>query len=163
MVVAAATVMLRWRLRFNLQELDLRPGRIALGRAAECPISFEDPLVSRHHAEIVVSELGVRLIDLDSRNGVRVNGVRITEPTTLQANDRIRLGRDELVILCASDELFEETSRITGVEEGCERCGHEFASGSAECPRCHGTAPGVSKSGLRPAYQLVTERTSGAS
>jgi len=163
MVVALAMAMLRWRLRFNLQELDLRPGRIALGRAAECPISFDDPLVSRQHAEIVVSEMGVRLVDLDSRNGVRVNGVRITEPITLQPNDRIRLGRDELVILCAPDELFEETARVTGVEEGCEWCGHEFASGSAECPQCGCTAAGVSKSGFRPRYQLVTERTSGAS
>lgn len=139
--------MQRWRLRFNLQEIDLRPGRIGLGRAAECPITFEDPLVSRYHAEIEVGPLGAVLIDKGSRNGVRVNGVRITEPTKLRPNDRIRLGRDELVILMSSDTLStsDASSRPTGREDSCARCGSEHAAGMYNCPRCGGTFPGVAK------------------
>jgi pSer/pThr/pTyr-binding forkhead associated (FHA) protein len=71
--------MARWRLRFNLQEIDLRPGRIVLGRAAECPITIEDALVSRNHAELLITSSSVMIRDLGSRNGVRVNGVRIAQ------------------------------------------------------------------------------------
>jgi len=136
--------MQRWRLRFNLQEIDLREGGIVLGRAAECPITLEDPLVSRRHAEIHVGEAGCMLVDLGSRNGVRLNGVRITSPTVLRPNDRIRIGRDELVLLSTSDEAVDPKSeRTTGNEECCDRCGSPHAGGGVNCPRCGGTFPGV--------------------
>lgn len=140
--------MLRWRLRFNLQEIDLRPGKTTLGRAAECPITLEDPLVSRQHAEIHVGEAGCMLVDLGSRNGVRLNGVRISAPTVLRPNDRIRLGRDELVLLQTGNEQAAEPgtgrrTRPTGVQDVCDRCGQEFAAGMSNCPRCGGTLTGV--------------------
>lgn len=144
--------MQRWRLRFNLQEIDLRPGRTTLGRAAECPITIEDPLVSRHHAEIHVGETGCLLVDLDSRNGVRVNGTRITAPTVLRANDRIRLGRDELVILqsAASGEYGAEPgsgrrTRPTGVQDFCNQCYSDYAhvTGTVTCPRCGDPLSGI--------------------
>lgn len=136
--------MQRWRLRFNLQEIDLREGSVILGRGSECPITLEDPLVSRRHAEIQVAEAGCVLVDLGSRNGVRLNGVRITAPSALRANDRIRIGRDELVLLSASDEAVDPKSeRTTGNEERCERCGEQFPGGGVNCPRCGGTFPGV--------------------
>jgi hypothetical protein len=152
--------MQRWRLRFNLQELDLQQGRIALGRAAECPITFEDPLVSRHHAEIVVTRTGATVHDLGSRNGVRINGVRITGPTALRPNDRIRLGRDELVILMTDDRIEDSgySARPTGIEDVCQRCGHEHAAGVVSCPGCGGTLPGVSSLARPP----VAEKPSAA-
>jgi pSer/pThr/pTyr-binding forkhead associated (FHA) protein len=128
--------MPRWRLRFNLQELDLRPGRIVLGRAAECPITIEDALVSRNHAELVVTTSSVVIRDLESRNGVRVNGVRITEPTELKANDRVRLGRDELVILTTNLSGGYRPTRPTGRMDSCTQCGHEHAHGLVSCPHC---------------------------
>lgn len=135
MFVAPGALM-RWRLRFNLQEIDLRPGRIVLGRAAECPISIEDALVSRNHAELVVSSTRVIIRDLDSRNGVRVNGVRITEPTELRPNDRVRLGRDEIVVLTTNESGGYRPTRPTGRQFACEQCGHEHAEGIAACPLC---------------------------
>ena len=131
--------MARWRLRFNLQEIDLRPGRIVLGRAAECPISIEDALVSRNHAELVVSSTRVIIRDLDSRNGVRVNGVKITEPTELRPNDRVRLGRDELVVLTTNESGGYRPTRPTGRLDSCDQCGSEHADGVASCPHCGAT------------------------
>lgn len=136
MLVAPVRRMARWRLRFNLQEIDLRPGRIVLGRAAECPITIEDALVSRHHAELLVTASAVFLRDLGSRNGVRINGVRITEPTELRPNDRVRLGRDEIVILTNNESGQYRPTRPTGRANACDRCGSEHAFEIVSCPTC---------------------------
>jgi len=136
MLVAPVGLMLRWRLRFNLQEIDLRPGRIVLGRAAECPITIEDALVSRNHAELEVTGTKIVIRDLESRNGVRVNGVRITEPTELKANDRVRLGRDELVVLTSNTSGGFRPTRPTGRMDSCDQCGREHAYGVPVCPHC---------------------------
>lgn len=136
MLVAEGARMARWRLRFNLQEIDLRPGRIVLGRAAECPITIEDALVSRHHAELLVTSSRVILRDLESRNGVRVNGVRITQAVELQPNDRVRLGRDELVVLTTNESGQYRPTRPTGRLNACDSCGAEHAVEMHSCPSC---------------------------
>ncbi|MFO0735239.1 MAG: FHA domain-containing protein [Labilithrix sp.] len=102
-----------------------------LGRAAECPISIEDALVSRNHAELVVSSSRVII-----RDGVRVNGVRIMQPTELRPNDRVRLGRDEIVVLTTNESGGYRPTRPTGRQFACEQCGHEHAEGIAACPLC---------------------------
>jgi PAS domain-containing protein len=50
-------------------------GLIDVGRDAACAISHVDPLMSRRHAEFVEVDGRVVVRDLDSRNGIRVNGV----------------------------------------------------------------------------------------
>ena len=134
--------MQRWRLRFHLQEIDLRPGRTMLGRGPECPITFDDALVSRQHAEIFVCDEGCLLTDLNSRNGVRVNGVRIRSPRLLNANDRIRLGRDELVVLLDVESDSQAPERPTAAQHICDCCGHEHVADLTNCPAC-GVVSGV--------------------
>jgi pSer/pThr/pTyr-binding forkhead associated (FHA) protein len=55
-----------------------------IGRAEECelhlPSGFEFCTVSRRHCQVEVSESGVRLRDLGSKNGTFVNGLRIGRP-----------------------------------------------------------------------------------
>ena len=47
---------------------------VVIGRGSDCGLPLEDPLVSRHHARVLISELGAGIEDLDSANGVYVNG-----------------------------------------------------------------------------------------
>lgn len=52
--------------------------RVTLGRAPECDLIVADPSVSRRHA-LLEAEAGLlRVTDLESANGTRVNGRRIT-------------------------------------------------------------------------------------
>lgn len=52
--------------------------RYTLGRAAECEIVVEHRSVSRRHASLSHDALGWRLTDLESKNGLRVGGERVS-------------------------------------------------------------------------------------
>jgi len=90
---------MRFRLRYLHHDLELNEGAFVIGRSAGCQLSLDDPLVSRRHAVLVVGENGVTIEDDQSRNGVTVNGVRVSERTDLCPGDRIVIGSQELVLL----------------------------------------------------------------
>lgn len=129
--------MARFRLRFLLQELDLIGPVVTLGRSTECQITLEDPLVSRVHAQLTIGDDGVRVRDLGSRNGVRVNGQLITEETTLQHNDRVRLGTQDLVFLVLEPRADgARAHKATGSIAHCRECERPFPGECAACPHC---------------------------
>lgn len=66
---------------------------IRIGRQGDCQLQLEDPLCSRHHAEIWFQDGHWYLRDL-SRNGTFVNGLRITEQV-LSDGDTVRMGQIE--------------------------------------------------------------------
>jgi hypothetical protein len=90
---------MRFRLRYLHHDLELATGEFALGRSPECQLSLDDPLVSRRHARLIVAKDGVAIEDLQSRNGVTVNGRRISARTPLSAGDKIMIGSQELTLL----------------------------------------------------------------
>lgn len=92
---------MRFRLRYLQHDLELNEGTFAVGRNASCQLSLDDPLVSRRHAIFEVSPAGVTVEDLNSRNGVIVNGHRIDAKITLNVGDRILIGSQELTLLGA--------------------------------------------------------------
>ena len=92
---------MRFRLRYLQHDLELSEGEFAVGRNASCQLSLDDPLVSRRHALLVVDRHGVTLEDLESRNGVLVNGSRISERVHLEAGDRILIGAQEMTLVAA--------------------------------------------------------------
>lgn len=59
-----------------------------------------DMMVGRQHARLKQDDQGNFVLhDLESQNGVQVNGVRISEPVTLQSEDRIVIGLTELLFI----------------------------------------------------------------
>ena len=90
---------MRWRLRYLQHDLELSEGQFAVGRNATCQLSLDDPLVSRRHALLTVTDDGVTIEDLQSRNGVLVNGKRIEGRVDIQVGDRILIGAQELTLL----------------------------------------------------------------
>src|SRR5215472_3472742 len=90
---------MRFRLRYLQHDLELTEGQFAVGRNATCQLSLDDPLVSRRHALLNVSPDGVSIEDLNSRNGVLVNGTRIDKATPLNAGDKIVIGSQEMTLL----------------------------------------------------------------
>jgi pSer/pThr/pTyr-binding forkhead associated (FHA) protein len=81
--------------------LELHPARgrtiklddgVVIGRAAECEVALDDPLMSRRHARVRISEFGLAIEDLDSANGVYVNGTARHGVTPLHPGDVLQLG-----------------------------------------------------------------------
>jgi hypothetical protein len=67
-------------------------GRVTIGRAKDCDCVLSQPTVSRHHAELRRDGERWLLRDLGSRNGTRVNGMRVLEATEVHPGDRVALG-----------------------------------------------------------------------
>jgi hypothetical protein len=73
------------------------PSGSVIGRSSDADIVIAAHEVSRHHAEITPDPDGWTLTDLDSTNGVRLNGRSVGVPTRLQDGDVIELGAVELI------------------------------------------------------------------
>ena len=80
---------LTWRQGTRRYELDKLT---IMGRADSAQLVLEDETASRHHAVITRSGEGYYLNDLDSANGVLLNGERISAPRRLLAGDLLELG-----------------------------------------------------------------------
>jgi ABC-type multidrug transport system ATPase subunit/pSer/pThr/pTyr-binding forkhead associated (FHA) protein len=74
-----------------VQEYSLAAPVITLGRAADNDIVISNPYVSSHHARLDRHGTGYAITDLNSRNGVYVNGTRTTHHL-LRHNDVLRIG-----------------------------------------------------------------------
>lgn len=73
----------------------LTGSRLTVGRGRSNDIVLGDASVSREHAELVSAAAGWKLRDLNSTNGVTVNGTKVREHT-LASGDRIAFGNVEL-------------------------------------------------------------------
>ena len=69
---------------------------VTLGRLPECDVTLDDPSVSRRHARIARSGESWSITDLDSTNGLKVNGTKVGE-SDLVDGDRLQLGSVQLV------------------------------------------------------------------
>jgi hypothetical protein len=70
--------------------------KVVLGRSREADIRVSDVNVSRRHAEIRQEGAGYWIVDLDSTNGVEVNGKPV-DRARLRDGDRVTLGSTEVV------------------------------------------------------------------
>ena len=99
-------------LRQGITELRLDRPVLLLGRSAVCEVQLTSGLVSRRHARLTLSSLGVSIEDLGSRNGVYVNSVRVTGSVRLKAGDRISVG-DEVLYFGEIEDHSEATDTMT--------------------------------------------------
>ena len=104
----------------NEQIVPIRPEGIVMGRSPDCDVVIKDFGVSRRHAEVVVDGNHCRLVDLKSKNGTQVNGVRVPE-ALLADGDQILLGKflmffrktlEEKVVLDEEKPMLEEAGTI---------------------------------------------------
>jgi hypothetical protein len=83
-------------LSWNGQRRDVDKRRVVIGRSRECDVQVEDPNVSRRHAELRQEGASYWIVDLDSTNGIEVNGRRLKR-SKLEDGDRVTIGSTEIV------------------------------------------------------------------
>src|SRR5262249_59655736 len=89
----------------------LQLGEATLGRSADCRIVLSSPIASRHHAKLLLAGGALRIVDLGSANGTRVNGELIgREPRPLASGDIISIGSDLLEVVAVPDGMDVPTS-----------------------------------------------------
>jgi hypothetical protein len=80
------------RPRLPVLALPAREQEVVLGRSRECDCVLAEPSVSRRHAGLRRDGPRWLLRDLGSRNGTRVNGVRLLDEAEVAAGDRVSFG-----------------------------------------------------------------------
>jgi pSer/pThr/pTyr-binding forkhead associated (FHA) protein len=99
-------------LRQGVTEIRLDRPVLIIGRSTACEVQLTSGLVSRRHARLTLSGLGVSIEDLGSRNGVYVNSAKVTGSTRLKAGDRLSVG-DEVLYFAEIDDANEMADTVT--------------------------------------------------
>jgi hypothetical protein len=88
-------------LEVNGMKHPLDPPGIVIGRGNEAELKIDDPGISRRHAQIKIHQSGsdttVTIVDLDSTNGVVLNGHRVATAVVADGSE-IRLGNTVIII-----------------------------------------------------------------
>lgn len=75
------------------QRIPVPEGGIGIGRSPENAVVIHDEGVSRYHARLLFDNGSLWLQDAGSRNGVFVNGVRVTGHKALKVGDSITIAQ----------------------------------------------------------------------
>jgi len=76
---------------------------LLIGRDSGCQVVIPDRQVSRFHARLTVTDKGVLLEDLGSKNGTMLNGNAVTDPVYLNDGDYIQIALLQHFVFLNSD------------------------------------------------------------
>lgn len=103
-------------MRFRVRAADrialLTDAPLVIGRAAPSELIIDNPSISRQHASLRLVGDAIEVIDLGSKNGTFVNGLRITSPVLVRAGVDLRVGQIAVVIEHASDKVADLSKTI---------------------------------------------------
>ena len=92
-----------------------------VGRDEALPIQILDNRISRRHVKIHFNEnnWSYSAVDLSSKNGVLINGVKINKETNLADGDYIIIGNTELMY--TKKDFFDRESVLAHIKKAGER------------------------------------------
>ncbi len=79
--------------------IPLSTKKFLVGREQDCHLRPNSDMVSRHHCVFSIDDYAVRLRDLGSTNGTRVNGEALRGEVVLKPGDQIGIGKMELELV----------------------------------------------------------------
>ena len=77
---------------------DVTKRRTVIGRSRDCDVQLEDANISRRHAELRQEGTAYWIVDLDSTNGVELNGRRVRR-AKLDPGDVVTLGSTDITFI----------------------------------------------------------------
>jgi hypothetical protein len=100
-------------LRFGTREIPLKNRITTAGRSSAADIPLVGALVSRRHATFSITDSGVDVSDHGSRNGVYVNGERISNTCALRPGDVVTIGDDSLTLVELAEPAGKHNETIS--------------------------------------------------
>ena len=82
----------------TVQELQLRVGRVIVGRTSDNDLQIDSRFISRHHCQIITSLYSCVIEDLNSTNGIYVKSRRVRRHH-LNDGDVVVVGKHELIYI----------------------------------------------------------------
>lgn len=96
------------------KSIPLETKKFLVGREQDCHLRPNSELISRHHCVFSLDDYAVRLRDLGSTNGTRVNGEQIRGEVILRTGDRVQLGKLEFEVLIREPAVVQPAAVATG-------------------------------------------------
>ncbi|HTL98656.1 MAG TPA: FHA domain-containing protein [Holophagaceae bacterium] len=119
------------------REFDLVDAEVHIGRELDNALRIPDPSISRHHCVIRKSATGFEIQDLQSSNGVLLNGNRV-QSSPLKHGDRVTLGQIHLTFM---DPGAEEGATVAIQAMGAENPAGTVRMSADQMAALHGGAP----------------------
>lgn len=79
-------------------EYEIDTDSVVIGRSTKCDLTISDRSLSRKHARMYTSDDAWMIEDFGSRNGTRVNGLPVAEPTRIRPGDVISLSASVITV-----------------------------------------------------------------
>ncbi|GEM_PF-3263657 len=96
-----------------LQELEIQAACITIGRDAGNDVRLGDLTVSRRHGQLQREAGGRYFVEnLQSRNGIRLNGHEISAPTALTDGDQLKIGAYQLLFRHAPEMNRQPSNQL---------------------------------------------------
>lgn len=121
------------------RRISLESEPVVIGRSAKADLPLPDRSLSTCHCRLEPTDLGWKVVDLESKNGTFVNDVMVKQ-RLLEDGDEVRIGRtclayhetsEDRALLRKVERLVEETWRQFG-PGGVRRAARRFAAVSAD-------------------------------
>jgi len=96
------------------KSIPLSTKKFLVGREQDCHLRPNSDMVSRHHCVFLIDDYSVRLRDLGSTNGTRVNGEALRGETMLKSGDHIGIGKMELELVVRQVASVQAPAKVTG-------------------------------------------------
>ena len=81
-----------------VRKFEIEHGEYIIGRDASCHIVVDADAVSRHHARLSFSAYEMVIEDLDSSNGVFIDGIQVQIPTRIRPDQEVQIGAARIVV-----------------------------------------------------------------
>jgi predicted component of type VI protein secretion system len=139
--------------KYQGKAIPLNVKKFLVGREQDCHLRPNSDMVSRHHCVFVIDDYGVRLRDLGSTNGTRVNGELIRTEVLLNDGDQISIGKLDLQFCLrqsaaapVAEPPVSPSTSLSGFDLPAAQSGSEtsYEIATFTPPPVPGGAPGVS-------------------
>lgn len=99
------------------REVKVQGDGLIVGRGPTAHIRLPDDYASREHGRFEMREDELWMVDLESRNGIFVNGERLLDEIRLDESDEVRIGRSVMIPRRALGEAVATIQKRQNLEE----------------------------------------------